>query len=924
MQRDLPRWEKTELFERLARGHEARITVVTPNARLAQALGSEFAQFQRARGLAAWETADILPFGGLVSRLWEDALYSDLAAGIPALLSEAQEQVLWEDAIHAARHSLPPFSAAPAAERCRGSWQLVHAWRLALDAEHAANEDARAFLDWSSRYERATRERRHTDTARLPDVVAAHLAHAALRKPATLVLFGVDIVTPQMRAFLDAIAAQGCAVTESAPPLAKADLKRVELTDAKDEIETAARWARSRLVTPAPDKSIRGQAASGVRSPRIGIVVPDLAAARARVQRIFANVMCPDHLVAAEAPALPFNISLGRALAEYPMIADALLVIDLAEQVADFEHASRVIRSPFIAGADTEMEARARLDAWLRKRCAPGVSLDSLARLADSPRAPRAPLLVERLKRLAEFRKASLFVPQLTSEWARAFSEALRIAGFPGERGLDSAEHQTLDKWHELLAELATLERVAPRMGFQAVRERLRTMARETVFQPQARDVPIQVMGVLESAAQQFDHLWVMGLTDDAWPLPARPDPFVSVGAQRAAGIPQADPVTSLELDRRITQGWIGAAREVVLSSARMRKESELAPSPLIASIVLSPPGELMVERYATLRGAIRAAAVIETVQDGEAPAVTETTRTGGTGLFKDQAACPFRAFAKRRLASEALEAPRHGLDLRDRGNLVHDMMRGVWSKLVTHENLVAMTDPALGALLGSCADEALCAMRRKRPEAMAGRYAVLERARLVRLALEWLLEDRKRAPFEVVAVEEKYPVTFGGITVDAKLDRMDQLAAGRAIIDYKTGVCSVSHWLGKRPEEPQLPMYALGRGEDVAAVAFAVVKTGGARYRGISRAPDLITGVNILEKSGKAAKRYRGDWDALLASWREELETLGRGFARGDARVDPKRLPDTCENCEQHALCRIAEKMPLDLGSEEEGEADE
>ena len=39
----------------------------------------------------------------------------------------------------------------------------------------------------------------------------------------------------------------------------------------------------------------------------------------------------------------------------------------------------------------------------------------------------------------------------------------------------------------------------------------------------------------------------------------------------------------------------------------------------------------------------------------------------GGTGLFKDQAACPFRAFAHVRLASEALEAPRPGLDPRER-----------------------------------------------------------------------------------------------------------------------------------------------------------------------------------------------------------------------------------------------------------------
>jgi ATP-dependent helicase/nuclease subunit B len=911
MHRDWPQLEKSELLERLARGHGARIAVVTPNQRLAQALRAEFDAAQLARGLEAWETADILPFDALVRRLWEDALYSDLAAAMPVLLSSAQEQALWEEAIHGARHALPEYSAAPAAAQCRQAWELAHRWRLPLDRSGMPDEDARAFLDWSSRYARATRDKRQTDSARLPDVVMPHLGHAALRKPAMLVVFGMDIVTPQMRDFIAALEAQGCEIVQSLPPARQADVNRVELADAKEEIEAAAHWARSRL-----------ESTLSQERRRIGVVVPDLTTSRARVQRIFANVMRPDHLVAGEAAALPFNISLGRALAEHPMIADALLVIDLTEHEAAFEAASRVIRSPFVAGAEAEMVPRARLDAWLRRNCPPNVSLDSLSSLAEAPGAPRAPLLLEWMKRLAKFRKASLFGNHLASEWARAFSEALRIAGFPGERSLDSAEHQTLDKWHELLAELATLERVAARMGFQAARERLRTMAHDTVFQPESRDVPIQVMGILESAGQEFDHLWVMGLTDEAWPLPARPDPFIPVRAQRAAGIPQADPVTSLELDRRITEGWLGCAGEVVVSHPRMKKESELAPSPLIAAIALSSVEDLAVERHATLRDRIRAAVVMEEMQDAQAPAVMEATQSGGTGLFKDQAACPFRAFAVRRLQSEPLETPRTGLDLRDRGTLVHEMMRAVWTELATHEKLVATSEAALDKILDDCADQAIAVMRRKRSDALTGRYAALERARLVRLAREWLEEDWRREPFDVVALEEKHPVTFGGITVNAKLDRMDQLAAGRAIIDYKTGVCATSAWMGKRPDEPQLPMYALGRGEDIAAVAFAVVKTGEAKYKGISRVPKLIEGVCTIDKDrGRAAKRYR-NWDELVAGWRVELDAIGRGFAQGDARVDPKRLPDTCENCAQHMFCRIAEKAPFDAGTE--GDADE
>jgi ATP-dependent helicase/nuclease subunit B len=911
MHRDWPRLEKSELLERLAHGHGARIAVATPNRRLARSLAAEFAAYQRARGLDAWETAEILPLDSLVQRFWDDALYSDRGARVPVLLSAAQEQWLWEEAIHAARHGLPSLSAAPAAAQCRRAWQLVHAWRLPLDAAGFPNEDARAFLDWSARFDRATREKNQTDAARLPDVVIPLLAHPALRKPGTLVLFGMDIVTPQMDVLIGALSMQGCEVFVGASDAAPSAVRRVELTDSKSEIEAAAWWARARLESSSP-------------SPRIGVVVPDLEAARARVRRTFAQVMNPSYLAEGEAAVLPFNISLGAPLAEYPIAADALLVVDITSHEIAFEEASRVIRSPFIAGAEAEAGARARLDAWLRKRCGPQVSLDSLLGHCGASHAPRAPALVERLARLAQFRKTDLFGQKLASEWAKAFSEALRYAGFPGERALDSAEHQALEKWHELLGEFATLERVAGRMGFQSARERLRVMARGEVFQPEARDVPIQVLGILESAGQSFDHLWVMGLTDEAWPLPARPDPFIPVRMQRAAGIPQSDPVSSLELDRRITQGWLASAPEVVVSHPRMRKESELSPSPLIASIEPSAFEDLGVARDVTLCDAIRAAGVVETIEDARAPPVEQAARAGGTGLFKDQAACPFRAFARRRLASEPLETPRPGLQARDRGTLVHEMMAAVWNELRTHDRLRGIGEGDLAVILLASADAALAHMRRRRPDALHGRYAALERDRLVRLAREWLDVDFNREPFEVIAVEKKHAVTFGGITVEAKLDRMDELAmSGRAIIDYKTGVCKTSDWMGSRPEEPQLPMYALGAGSDIAAVAFAVVKKGEAKYKGISRAPNLVPGVVTIDKDrGFAAKRYR-DWAALVAGWRVELDAIGSGFASGDARVDPKRGGKTCENCKQQPFCRIAEKLPWDA-ADGEGDSDE
>ncbi|HSW82935.1 MAG TPA: PD-(D/E)XK nuclease family protein, partial [Usitatibacter sp.] len=906
MHRDLPRLEKAELLARLAEGHGARITVVTPNRRLAQFLRAEFDRGREAQGLAAWESADILPVEAFVVRLWEDALYSELAAEMAVLLGEVQERALWQEAVGRHRPEDRLFSTEAAAAQCAEAWRLAHAWRVELHATPYWNDDARAFLEWSEHYKRVTRQGGQTDLARLPDVMAPHLGHAALRRPATLVLYGFDLLPPQLRAFLAALAAAGTTIAVTDPVPRQAKVGRVALPDARAEILSAARWARARLE----------------RNPsaRIGIVVPDLARSRARVHRLFANVLQPDHLMAQGTPVMAFNISLGAPLAECPLVADALQILELAGGESPFEHASRIVRSPFIAGGESEREARARLDARLRRRCAPAVKLDALRRQCSAEKSPPAPVLVDRLERLAAVRRSGFAGTHNAAEWAKVFSEALRAIGFPGERAADSTEHQALARWHELLAEFATVERVSEALTHGGALRLLASMAAEAIFQPEAPEVPIQILGVLESAGLEFDHLWVAGLTDDAWPLPARPNPFMPVRLQRAAGIPQSDPVSSLDLDRRITQGWLRAATEVVVSHARMKDETELAPSPLIASIGEVPLESLEVAPLTLLRDAIRATGTLESIDDCAGPPLADKVlSSGGTRIFRDQAACPFRAFAHVRLASEPLETPRPGLDPRDRGTLVHCMLANVWRAIGTQAKLAAMKEDELAALLKSSADDAIAQVRRYRHDALSGRFGELEHERLLRTTREWLAIERSREDFEVVEVEQKHSLEFGGVSVNVKLDRVDRLAAGeRAVLDYKTGKCTASSWLGARPEEPQLPMYALGT-ERVAAIAFAQVKTGEMAFKGFARAEGLLPKVGAVGRG--AAKNY-ARWPDLLQALRVELDAIGRGFAAGDARVDPKKGKDTCGLCDQQMVCRIAERAPF--GAVGGGEIDE
>jgi len=231
--------------------------------------------------------------------------------------------------------------------------------------------------------------------------------------------------------------------------------------------------------------------------------VPDLAARKSALRRTLAQTLDPGRTAA----VLPFNISLGDPLSGCPLVAHALAALSLGGREIEFERASALIRSPFIAGSVSELQQRARLDAGLRRRAEPLIRLDRLVAMADA-----APALARALGGYAEFRKRHLFTVRAPGDWARAFSEALSLLGFPGERALDSAEYQALKKWHEVVTRFAALDRVVAKVGFDEALARLGRMAAETLFQPESPEVPVQVLGLIEAAGMTFDHLWVMGV----------------------------------------------------------------------------------------------------------------------------------------------------------------------------------------------------------------------------------------------------------------------------------------------------------------------------------------------------------------------------------------------------------------------------
>ena len=505
-------------------------TVVTANARLARDLRRGYDEHCRSACSGLWQAPDILAWGDWIERCFTGSVETGAEAA-PILLSPAQERFLWERIIERSGESQGLLDIPATAAAAADAYALAASWEVPLRAADCYGfEDAAAFVGWAADFDRTLEASNWRSRAHLAGDVARLTARGCFFPPARLLHAGFDELSPAQRRLLDALAGAGCQVEAVEPPTPVEALRsRIALPDTAREIAAAARWARARV--------------SQEPNARVGVVVPELTAVQAMVERVFEDVLHPSYEPVPASRGRAFHISSGTPLAGIPIIAAALQALGLGRETIPLPDAGTLMRSPFLAGAEAERGPRALLDVELRRRGLAEMTVGTLASLAGSrqpdgcPRPFSCPVLALRLR---AWRRFSVRLPerQLPGAWSRTFSRLLRLTGWPGDRTPGSPEYQAIERWNELLCEFAALDLVAEPMNYAAALARLRRMAGESRFAPADEGAPIQVMGMLEAAGARFDHLWVTGLEDRRWPAPPSPNPFLPLPLQRARGLP--------------------------------------------------------------------------------------------------------------------------------------------------------------------------------------------------------------------------------------------------------------------------------------------------------------------------------------------------------------------------------------------------
>jgi len=302
----------------------------------------------------------------------------------------------------------------------------------------------------------------------------------------------------------------------------------------------------------------------------------------------------------------------------------------------------------------------------------------------------------------------------------------------------------------------------------------------------------------------------------------------------------------------------------------------------------------------------------LETVIDpGPPPADLGLESRGGTGIFKHQAACPFRAFAYLRLGARPTEEVKHGLDARRRGIMLHLALEYLWKELRSLQFWLNLSPEEKRDHLTQASGRAVQEVKRFRSDVLRGYLAELEILRVRSLLQEWMELEERREPFRVATTEHRVEFEFAGVSLKATIDRIDKLADGSfAVIDYKTGRPRVNDWLGTRPKEPQLPLYAVAVPREVDAICFAILRTGSMEFKGLGRGDELIPGVEASEFGPDGTK----PWSQRYQEWTDTLTNLADQYRDGYIAVDPVEGPlITCRNCGLEPLCRIDEKEELE-----------
>ncbi len=701
-----------------------------------------------------------------------------------------------------------------------------------------------------------------------------------------------------------------------------AGAERIDPGDAVALLEGGGERAEAELIAGEVLALLR----DGVRGSQIAVVARSLPAAAPLIESVFGEygiaVRRARELALSHTP-------LGRALRG--AVRAALLQEGRPEDLLDFLRAPGLLARPEVADL---VEARIRREG-----------VRTVAKAREYVRRELEPLeapAFDALDSLDALAVAADPAGELCDLGRRLFAAPHRaLAPLLGDGdALDAAALAALTRAVDELEQLG-LAPAGPELG---------ALLDELVIAPRARggEDEILLAEPLEIRARRFRAVFVYGLQEGAFPMPARPEPFLSDERRHelalCSGLRLRPSDEALDRERYLLYTTLSRATErIYLSYRSSDEEGNVAlPSPFIADVA-----ELFVDDWPQRRRRRLLADVVweptEAPTDRElarslaaarAPAAGDEPepdrRLGGpalerlrhveilsAGALESYADCPVKWLVERELRPQALEPESEAIV---RGSVMHDVLERVFSQLgepLTPDSLARAREILDGVLaeLGG-AHGGLVALGVGRPEIVrAGALRAIEAD--LRRYLEH--EARTGAGWRPYALELRFgfddlPDSLpalalgegdGRVLLRGVIDRVDADDGGRAVVrDYKSGAGRSGHpaarWIADR--QLQVALYLLVVREltelDPIGGFYQPLRGDDLRARGMFVKDAQPGGCTVVKDA-----RERDEFEATLDE--AGVRALALAAALRSGAVTP--CPQTCsrDGCAYPGICR-------------------
>ena len=848
-------------------------------ARLSRGLQQHYQQQQTT---TQWHTPHILTLQQWLADFTQRAvLAGEVASNFFPLntLNNFTEKMLWQQAIESAlaKHEFADlFDVANLAQSAIEANALLIEWQISDDAlnDYFTSTETRQFLRWRNQFLGLCQQHQSIEPARLLQLQITALQASKQALPSHIEFIGFDRIKPIEQSLINALQAKDVQVSIKQMAAQNNVISQIGLDDINAECRATVAWAQEKL-TQNPNANL-------------AILTPILGNIRRQLADLLDDTFHPEtmHSSQYEAPRC-YDFALGAALSEHAMIRSALnlLWFSTSRKAATQAAVSALLLDIFWSDL-LEFDERNLLDARVRKNLTRSFSLHQLLQLIEKFHADNDVSHLLAHMQIIQSTQKNWSKKLLPSAWSLHFGDLLQNLNWAQTRSLSSFEYQAQQSWLEAITSLGALDGLTGSISAADAVQKLQQLCAAKMFQPEAvGDTRIQILGMFENTAMPLDAIWVLGMNDQHWPPPAKPNPLMPSALQRQLQTPSANADAQAAFAQTVHTRVCNTAAEVVFSWSHKDGDRELRVSPLIADIAESTAKNLA----QTLAEKLAQPIAMQYLEDSIAPALLpEEKIRGGSKLFEAQAICPAWTFYQYRLGAKKLEEPSEGLDNIARGNLVHAVLQHFWLACETSTALKALTPTALEAMIDTAIAKAIA---QELNENLPAQIIQIERRRLQQLMQTWLTLEMQRDDFAIFACEAQHTLMIEGLEIVCRIDRIDAVNDGDlVIIDYKTGTSlpALKSWTDARISEPQLPLYAslALQGERVVAACFAKVHVDECKFSGVAEEAILpsVTAFASL-KSNSAFKQFEY-MPALIAHWQDSLTKIAIEIKTGVAGV--------------------------------------